>query len=100
MISIFCLLFWALTASLLGACASESACAQALTSVPPLGTLISDRGIVLNAAAHKIYAATQAPGTVVGINDRTGVARSIATGAHPDAVAVNNTTNRIYVVNS
>src|SRR5258708_9713591 len=91
---------WALTASLLGACACGSACAQALTSVPPLGTLISDRGIVLNAAAHKIYAVDQAHGAVVVINNRTGVARRIATGTHPDAIAVNNATNRIYVVNS
>ncbi|MCU1248887.1 MAG: beta-propeller repeat protein [Edaphobacter sp.] len=100
MISIFRLLFWALTASLLGACASESARGQALTSVPPLGTLLSDRGIVLNAAAHKIYAVDQAHGAVVVINSRTGVARSIATGTRPDAVAVNNATNRVYVVNS
>ena len=100
MTSFLRLLFWALTASLLGACACGSACAQALTSVPPLGTLISDRGIVLNAAAHKIYAVDQAHGAVVVINSRTGVARSIATGTHPDAIAVNNATNRIYVVNS
>jgi YVTN family beta-propeller protein len=96
--------FWTLTASLLavfvGACASGSACAQALTSVPPLGTLISDRGIVLNAAAHKIYVVDQAHGAVVVIDGRTGAARSIATGAHPDAIAVNNKTNRVYVVNS
>jgi YVTN family beta-propeller protein len=91
---------WVLTASLLGACVCASACAQALTSVPPRGTLISDRGIVLNAAAHKIYAVDQAHGAVVVINSRTGAAKSIATGTHPDAIAVNNATNRIYVVNS
>jgi YVTN family beta-propeller protein len=100
MTSFLHLLFWAFTTSLLGVCACGSACAQALTSVPPLGTLISDRGIVLNAAAHKIYAVDQAHGAVVVINSRTGVARSIATGTHPDAIAVNNATNRIYVVNS
>src|SRR5260370_4966405 len=94
------LLFWALTASLLAACECGSARAQAATSVPPLGTLISDRGILLNAATHKIYAVDQAHGAVVVINSRTGVARSIATGTHPDAIAVNNATNRIYVVNS
>src|SRR6201990_1609063 len=94
------LLSWALTASLLGTCACASACAQALTSVPPLGTLISDRGIVLNAAAHKIYAVDQAHGGVVVINSRTGAARNIATGTRPGAIAANNTTNRIYVVNS
>ena len=100
MTSFLRLVFWALTASLLGDCACGSACAQALTSVPPLGTLISDRGIVLSAAAHKIYAIDQAHGAVVVINSRTGVARSIATGTHPDAIAVNNATKRIYVVNS
>jgi YVTN family beta-propeller protein len=55
---------------------------------------------VLNATTHKIYAVDQAHGAVVVINSQTGVARSIATGAHPDAIAVNNATNRIYVVNS
>ena len=55
---------------------------------------------MLNAAAHKIYAVDQAHGAVIVINSRTGVARSIATGTHPDAIAVNNATNRIYVVNS
>src|SRR6201993_730163 len=94
------LVFWALTASLLGDCACGSACAQALTSVPPLGTLISDRGIVLNAASHKIYAVDQAHGAVIVINSRTGADTSIATGPRPDAIAVNNATNRIYVVNS
>ncbi len=94
------LYFWAFTAFLLGACASGSACAQALTSVPPAGTLLSDRGIALNAAAHKIYAIDQAHGGVVIINSRTGAAKSIATGTRPDAIAVNNATNRIYVVNS
>ncbi|WP_353063907.1 YncE family protein [Tunturibacter psychrotolerans] len=94
------LLFWAFIASLLGGCACGSVCGQALTSVPPLGTLISDRGIVLNAAAHKIYAVDQAHGAVVVINSRTGVATSIATGTRPEAIAVNNATNRIYVVNS
>jgi YVTN family beta-propeller protein len=94
------LFFWASTASLLGACACGSACAQALTSVAPLGTLISDRGIVLNTATHKIYAVDQAHAAVVVIDTRTGAARSIATGLHPDAIAVNNATNRIYVVNS
>lgn len=96
----FLRLLWTSTASLLGACVCGSACAEALTSVPPLGTLISDRGIVLNAAAHKIYAVDQAHGAVIVINSRTGAARSIATGTHPDAIAVNNATNRIYVVNS
>ena len=37
---------------------------------------------------------------MVVINSRTGVARSIATGTHPGAIAVNNATNRVYVVNS
>jgi len=92
--------FRASIASLFGGCAWVSACPQALTSVPPLGTLISDRGIVLNAAAHKIYAVDQAHGAVIVINSRTGAAKSIATGTRPDAIAVSNATNRIYVVNS
>jgi YVTN family beta-propeller protein len=89
-----------LTACLPGDCACGRACAQALTSAQPAGTLISDHGIVLNTAAHKIYAVDQAHGGVVVINSRTGAARSIATGARPDAIAVNNATNLVYVVNS
>jgi len=50
----------------------DVACAQALNSVPPLGTLISDRGIVLNAAAHKIYAVDQAHGSVIQHYQRGG----------------------------
>jgi YVTN family beta-propeller protein len=94
------LLFYASIACLLGASACANDWGQALTSVPPLGTLISDRGIVLNTATHKIYVVDQAHGAVVIINTLTGAARSIATGAHPDAIAVNKATNRIYVVNS
>jgi YVTN family beta-propeller protein len=55
---------------------------------------------VLNAATHKVYAVDQAHGAVIIINTLTGAARSIATGANPDAIAVNKATNRIYVVNS
>lgn len=94
------LLCWISIASLLGAWVCVSACGQALTSVPPIGTLLSDRGIVLNPTAHKIYAVDQAHGAVIVINSRTGAARSIATGLHPDAIAVNKVTDRIYVVNS
>jgi YVTN family beta-propeller protein len=92
------MLVWSSTLPLLGA--SGSAWAQALTSVAPMGTLISDRGIVLNSASHKFYAVDQAHGAVVVIDSRTGAAKSLATGAHPDAIAVNNATNRVYVVNS
>lgn len=87
-------------ASLIVVCPCKSTSGQALTAVPPMGTLISDRGIVLNSAAHKVYAVDQAHGAVVVVDTRTGAAKTIATGTHPDAIAVNNTTNRVYVVNS
>ena len=96
----FRLLFYASVAILFGARMRPDGKAQALTSVPPMGTLISDRGVVLNAATHKIYAVDQAHGAVVVINSLTGSARSVATGEHPDAIAVNDATNRVYVVNS
>jgi YVTN family beta-propeller protein len=77
-----------------------SASAQQLTTVAPMGTLIADHGIVFNAAAHKIYAVDQAHGAVVVIDCATGASKRVATGAHPDAIAVNTVTNRVYVVNS
>jgi YVTN family beta-propeller protein len=86
--------------ALLAFCTSASLHAQALTSVPPMGTLLSDHGIALNPATHKVYAVDQAHGAVTVIDIQTGAAKSIPTGTHPGAVAIDHSTNRVYIVNS
>jgi YVTN family beta-propeller protein len=65
-----------------------------------MGTLLSDRGIALNPANHKVYAVDQTHGAVTIVDLHTGASRSIPTGTHPDAIAVDHATNRVYVVNS
>ena len=96
----FRLLFYVSAACLFGACVYSGGFAQALTSVAPVGTLISDRGIALNPSTHKVYAVDQAHGGVVAVDTRTGVVKTVGTGEYPDAIAVNSTTDTVYVVNS
>ena len=93
-------LFCVSAVSLFGACTCPVGSAQALTSTAPMGILLSDRGIALNPITHKLYAVDQAHGAVIEVNTVTGGVKSIATGANPDAIAVNSTTDRVYVVNS
>jgi YVTN family beta-propeller protein len=64
------------------------------------GTLLADHGIAFNKATGKVYAVDQEHGAVMVIDGRTGAAKSVKVGAHPDCIAVNTVTGRAYVANS
>ena len=64
----------------------------------PSTALINRDAIVYCAAVGKVYAVDKAHGAVVAVS-AAGVSKSLKTGSDPVAIAVNNRTSAVYVVN-
>jgi len=64
------------------------------------GTLLADHGIAFNQKTGKVYAVDQEHGAVMVIDGRSGVAKRVKVGTHPDCIAVNTVTGRAYIANS
>ncbi len=73
--------------------------AQGQRSVPVVG-LLTDRAVVFNAANRKIYAVDSWRGVITVIDTRTQVSTQVRVGDLPVALAVNSTTNKVYVANN
>jgi YVTN family beta-propeller protein len=77
----------------------RSVAERARESVPSTG-LISRRAIVFNAAANKVYAVDPENNAVSIISGDAHSLRSVKVGDGPLAIAVNPTTDRVYVANT
>lgn len=67
---------------------------------PPRTALINPLAIAVNPTTHCVYVVDQQKNLVVTEDIRTGVATAIPVGNSPDALAIDGSLNRIYVVNS
>ena len=76
---------------------AESAAAG---DTPPSVELISPRGVVLNPATNKVYAVDPAHKAVAIIDVAAHTSRSVKVGDDPLAIAVNSTSDRVYVLNT
>lgn len=71
-----------------------------VAEVGPWGRFVTNTAIVSNPATHKIYAVCESTGSIVVIEAATGKEQTVAVGREPISIAVNRSTNRIYVANS
>ena len=65
----------------------------------PAGALISAQAVVVNPTLHKAYAIDQRGGMVLVVDETKGTRSTVRVGEAPEAIAVNATTNRVYVAN-
>jgi YVTN family beta-propeller protein len=73
---------------------------SAAGDTPPSVELISPRGVVLNPATNKVYAVDPAHKAVAIIDVAAHTSRSVKVGDDPLAIAVNSTSDRVYVLNT
>jgi YVTN family beta-propeller protein len=66
----------------------------------PRGRLITCDAVAVNSHTHKVYAVDEGAGRVIVTNERTGRQHAVKVGATPISLAINNRTNRIYVINT
>jgi YVTN family beta-propeller protein len=73
--------------------------AQANPQTTPQTLLINRHALAVNARTHHLYAVDQAHDRILAVDCHSGQAVSIAVGREPDALAVDEQTDRVYVVN-
>jgi YVTN family beta-propeller protein len=71
----------------------------AQTDGEPHGRTIHPHALGFNSATHRLYAIDQAAGRVLVVK-RDGAQSSVSVGKQPNAIAIDPSLNRIYVVNA
>ena len=66
----------------------------------PQTLLINQHAIAVDTRTHRMYAVDEARDQVFAVDCRSGQTASIRVGHEPDALAINEVTDRIYVVNA
>src|SRR3984893_4438358 len=79
---------------------AAAACGGYAENDGPSGRLITSMGLAINLSTHKVYAVDETSGRVLVTDEQTGATRAVKVDDGPIAVAINQATNRAYVVNT